>query len=56
MESFHGICFGCVFFKGCQYAIVEKTGLKYVSIKYMQANLQKYIMWLKKSRKEFKNR
>ncbi len=31
--------------------LLKKKGLKYVSIKYMQANLQKYIMWLKKSRK-----
>jgi hypothetical protein len=24
MENFHGICFGYVFFKGCQYAIAKK--------------------------------
>jgi len=28
MESFHGICFGCVFFKGYQYAIVEEKRLE----------------------------
>jgi hypothetical protein len=28
MEIFHGICFGCIFFKGCQYAIVEEKRLE----------------------------
>ncbi len=51
MEIFHGICFGCIFFKVANMQLLKKKGLKYVSIKYMQANLQKYIMWLKKSRK-----
>jgi hypothetical protein len=50
-ESFHGTCFGHAFSKACQYGIMEEkvcTDLKYVSINFAQANLQKCIIWLKK--------
>jgi hypothetical protein len=53
-ESFKGIYFGHVFSKACQYGNIEKKvyrNLKYVSIKSAQANLQKCIIWPKKSGK-----
>ncbi len=42
------------FLKACQYEIVEERvskGLKYISIKFAQVDLQKCITWLKNSRK-----
>jgi hypothetical protein len=53
-ENVNGTCFGHVFSKTCQYAIINEKvyrNLKYVSIKVIQANLQKCITWPKKSRK-----
>jgi hypothetical protein len=43
-ESFNGICFGHVFSKACQYATIDEKvcrNIRYVSIKAIQANLQK---------------
>jgi hypothetical protein len=54
MKSFKGTCFGHAFFKACQYEIVEEKvskGLKYVSIKFAQVDLQKCITQPKNSRK-----
>ncbi len=54
MECFQGTYFEHAYFKASQYAIVEEKvfrGLKYVSLKFAQANLQKRITWPKKSRK-----
>jgi hypothetical protein len=54
MESCKGTCFGYAFFKACQYEIVEEKvskGLKYVSIKFGQVDLQKCITQPKNSRK-----
>ncbi len=51
-KSFQGTCFGHVFSKACQYVITEEKvceDLKYVSIKYIQTNMQKCITWPKKS-------
>ncbi len=45
-ESFQGTCFGHVFSKACQYATIDNKvckNLKYVSIKYAQVDLQKWI-------------
>jgi len=53
-ESFNGSCFGHVFFKGCQYGIVEEKVCKdmiFVSINNAQFDFQKCITWSKKSRK-----
>jgi hypothetical protein len=53
-ESFQGTCFGHAFSKACQYGTAKENvcrNLKYVSIKSAQANLQKIIIWPKKSRK-----
>jgi hypothetical protein len=53
-ESFQGSCFGHAFSKAFQYATTDEKvckGLKYVSIKTIQFDLQKYITWPKKSRK-----
>jgi hypothetical protein len=53
-ESFQGTCFGHVFSKACQYGITKGKvckDLKYVSFKSIRANLQKCIIWFKKSRK-----
>jgi hypothetical protein len=53
-ESFQGICFGHAFSKTCQYATTNEKvckDLQYVSIKYVQKDLQKCITWPKKSRK-----
>jgi hypothetical protein len=54
IESFKGTCFGHAFSKACQHsAFNEKVckGFTYVSIKFVQIDLQKCIIWLKKSRK-----
>ncbi len=43
-ESFNGICFGHAFSKACQYATIDEKvcrNIRYVSIKAIQANLQK---------------
>jgi hypothetical protein len=53
-ESFQGTYFGHTFSKACQYGIAKEKvcrNLKYVFIKFAQANLQKCITWLKKSKK-----
>jgi hypothetical protein len=53
-ENFQGTCFGHVFSKTCQYGTIKEKmckDLKYVSIKSVQAHLQKCIIWPKKSRK-----
>ncbi len=53
-DNFQGICFGHMFSKACQYGIAKEKiykSLKYVSIKSTQTNLQKCIIWFKKSRK-----
>jgi len=45
-ESFQGTCFGHVFSKACQYATIDDKvckNLKYVSIKYAQIDLHKWI-------------
>ncbi len=50
-ESFQGTCFDHAFPKVCQYATTyEKNykGLKYLSIKVAQGDLQKCIIWPKK--------
>jgi hypothetical protein len=49
-KSFQGTCFRHVFSKTCQYGTTKEKvckDLKYVSIKYVQANLQKCIIGLK---------
>jgi hypothetical protein len=54
MECSQGTYFEHACSKAYQYAIVEEKiskGLKYVSLKFAQPNLQKCITWLKKSRK-----
>jgi hypothetical protein len=54
MECFQGTYFEHACSKAYQYAIVEERisrGLKYVSLKFAQANLQKCITWPKQSRK-----
>jgi hypothetical protein len=58
-ENFQGTCFRHVFSKPCQYGTAEERckDLKYVSIKFVQGNLQKYITWPKnfgKGRQEWK--
>ncbi len=53
-KNFQGICFRHMFSKARQYGIAKEKvyrNLKYVSIKSTQTNLQKYIIWPKKSRK-----
>jgi hypothetical protein len=53
-ENLQRTCFSHAFLKTCQYAkINEKVckGLKHVSIKVAQKDLQKCITWSKKSRK-----
>jgi len=53
-EPFDGHCFGHTLSKVCQHAIFnDKVArmLQYASIKPTQANIQKYITWLKKSNK-----
>ncbi len=50
-ESFQGNYFDLVFSKACQYATMNDKvykGLKYVSIKIAQKNLQTCIIWPKK--------
>jgi hypothetical protein len=54
MEWFQGTYFEHACYKTYQYAIVEERvfrGLKYVFLKFAQANLQKRITWPKNSRK-----
>ncbi len=54
-ESFQGTCFGHAFSKGCQYDIVEEKvckDLKHVYVKFVQVDLQKCIIWLKKQGKQ----
>jgi hypothetical protein len=53
-ESFQGIFFGHAFSKACQYGIAKEKvyiGLKYVFINFAQVDLQKCIIWPKKSKK-----
>jgi hypothetical protein len=53
-EIFQGACFGHVFFKAYQYVTIDKKickNFKFVSIEFVQSNLQKCIIWPKKSRK-----
>jgi hypothetical protein len=53
-ESFEGICFWHAFFKACQYVTTKEKickDLQYVSIKFVQGDLQKCITWPKKSKK-----
>jgi hypothetical protein len=57
-ESFEDTCFGHAFSKACQYCTAKEKvckELKYVFIKSVQANLQKCIIWPKKSRKGRQN-
>ncbi len=54
MECFQGTYFEHACSKAYQHAIVEERisrGLKYVSFKFAQANLQKCIIWPIQSRK-----
>jgi hypothetical protein len=54
-ESLQGTCFGHVFSKACQYGTIDKKvckNLKYMSIKSTKVDLQKCIIWPKKSRKK----
>ncbi len=49
-ESLNDTSFGHVFSKACQYATIDKKvyrSIRYVSIKAIQANLQKCITWPK---------
>jgi len=51
-ESFNDTCFGHVYSKAYQYAIIDDKvyrSVRYVSIKAIQAYLQKCITWPKKS-------
>jgi hypothetical protein len=53
-QSFNDTCFGHVYSKAYQYAIINEKmyrSLIYVSIKAVQAYLQKYITWPQKSKK-----
>jgi hypothetical protein len=53
-ESFNGTCFGHAFSKTYKYAIAKervRKSLKYVSIKFVQSNIQKCITWPKQSGK-----
>jgi len=53
-ECFQGTYFEHACSKAYQYAIVEEIvsrGLKYVSLKFAQTNLQKCITWPKQSKK-----
>jgi hypothetical protein len=54
IESFKGTCFGHAFSKACRHSTFDEKvckGLRYVSIKSIQIDLQKCITWPKKSRK-----
>ncbi len=49
-----GLVLGIVFSKACQYDIAKEKvykNMKYVSIEFIQTNLQKCINWLKKFEK-----
>jgi hypothetical protein len=49
--NFQGTCFGHVFSKACQYAIIDEKvckNLKYAFIKFVEIDLQKCITWPKK--------
>jgi hypothetical protein len=48
-KSFLTICSGDVFSKTCQYITFNSWGLKYISIKSTHDDLQKCILWPKKS-------
>jgi hypothetical protein len=50
-KSFLTICFGDVFSKTCQYITFNSWGSNYISIKSTHDNLQKCIIWPKKSMK-----
>ncbi len=50
-ESFQGICFGPVFFKACWYVTIVKNVDLFLSSLFIQSNLQKCIIWLKKIEK-----
>jgi hypothetical protein len=54
IESCKGTCFGHAFSKACQHSTFDEKvckGFRYVSIKFVQIDLQKCITWPKKSRK-----
>jgi hypothetical protein len=54
IESFKGTCFGHAFSKACKHSTFNERvckGIRYVSIKTFQIDLQKCITWPKKSRK-----
>jgi hypothetical protein len=53
-ENFNGTCLGHAFSKTYKYAIAKERvckSLKYVLIKFVQFNIQKYITWPKHFRK-----
>jgi len=53
-ENFQGVYIGHAFSKTCQYVTIDEKVCKdlwYVLIKYAQGDLQKCIIWPKKSRK-----
>jgi len=52
IESFKGTCFGYAFSKACQHSTSNEIfckGFRYVSIEFVQIDLQKCITWHKKS-------
>lgn len=54
-ERFYNKCFDNVYSKACWYVTSNEKvckGLKYVFIKFWQVNLQKWIIWSKKFRKD----
>ncbi len=59
-KSFQTICFDDGFSKACQYVTLNEKvysgGFKYLSIKSTHYDLQKCIIWRKKSEKGRKNR
>jgi hypothetical protein len=53
-DSFNGTCFGHVFSKTCQYAIIEKKickNLKFIFVKSTEFDIQKCVTWPRKSGK-----
>jgi hypothetical protein len=57
-ENFQGTCFNHAFKKTCQHAKTNEKvckGLKHVSIKVAQKDLQKCITWLKNKKRVDKN-
>jgi hypothetical protein len=50
-QVYEGMCFGHIMFKTCKYVTNDEmvsAGLKHVSVKVAQGNLQKIITWTKK--------